>query len=103
LYPDSTTLTNAYIAQVNSMREMAMGKGLSAAVYTEITDVEDELNGFYTYDRYIAKMDFARVKAANRALIDGIPYFRPGASYSFRTVTPGVTDRYIRQSDCWFG
>lgn len=99
LYPDSNTLTNAYIAQVNSVRELATAKGLSAAVYTEITDVEDELNGFYTYDRYIQKMDFARVRNANRALIEGIPYFRPGASYSFRTVTPSVTDRYIRHSD----
>jgi hypothetical protein len=98
LYPDANSLANAYIEQVNSLRELAVAKGLSAAVYTETTDVEDELNGFYTYDRVIRKMDFARVRAANRALIDGIPYFRNGASYSFRTVTPNVTNRYVRHA-----
>lgn len=95
LYPDSATLTNVYLEQVNGLRELAMSKGLSAAVYTEITDVEDELNGFLTYDRQVRKMDFARVKTAHEALISGEPYLRRGTSYSFRTVTPGV-NRYMR-------
>ena len=38
------------------------GNGLSGSVYTEPTDVEEELNGFFTYDRQIRKMDFARVR-----------------------------------------
>ncbi len=98
LYPDSNSLTNVFIDQVNSLRELAMSQGLSAAVYTETTDVEDELNGFVTYDRQVKKMDFVRVKAANQALVDGVPYIRQGASYSFRTVTPGVTNRYLRHN-----
>ena len=40
-------------------------KGLSAAVYTEITDVEIELNGLMTYDR-ILKCDPKRIALANR-------------------------------------
>jgi hypothetical protein len=39
--------------------------GLSAAVYTQITDVETELNGLLTYDR-IPKMDIAQIAKANR-------------------------------------
>ena len=41
---------------------------LSAAVYTQITDVETECNGLLTYDRLL-KADPARIRAANGALI----------------------------------
>ncbi|HEX5686127.1 MAG TPA: AbfB domain-containing protein, partial [Ideonella sp.] len=99
LYPDQASLQSAYVAQVNRIRELVNTKGLSAVVYTEITDVEDELNGFLTYDRRVKKMDFALVRATNQALVEGVPYFRLGTSYSLRTVTPGVTDRYIRHFD----
>jgi hypothetical protein len=30
--------------------------GLSAAVYTQLSDVEDEVNGLFTYDRKICKV-----------------------------------------------
>lgn len=40
-------------------------KGLSAAVYTQLTDVEDELNGLITYDRKIIKMDVEKVREIN--------------------------------------
>jgi len=96
LYPDQASLFNAYAGQVESLRDLALSQGLSAAVYTETTDVEDELNGFLTYDRQVRKMDFAAVKAVNRALVEGVPYLRHGAPYSFRTVTPGFDDRYLR-------
>jgi len=39
-------------------------QGLSAAVYTEITDVEIELNGTLTYDRKVRKPDADRIRAA---------------------------------------
>jgi hypothetical protein len=34
-----------------------VGKGLSAAVYTQLSDVEDEVNGLFTYDRKICKIN----------------------------------------------
>lgn len=43
-------------------------KGLGAAVYTQLTDVEREVNGIMTYDRKFEKMDFRRVRAANEAV-----------------------------------
>ena len=34
-----------------------VAKGLSAVVYTQLSDVEDEVNGILTYDREICKFD----------------------------------------------
>lgn len=42
--------------------------GLGAAIYTQTTDVEHEVNGFLTYDRKFEKMDFARARLANEAV-----------------------------------
>jgi hypothetical protein len=42
--------------------------GLSAAVYTQTTDVEVETNGLMTYDRKVVKMPEAELKAAHQAL-----------------------------------
>ena len=35
----------------------AIKDGLCGTIYTQITDVEDEINGFYTYDRKVCKVD----------------------------------------------
>ncbi|MEN6338709.1 MAG: glycoside hydrolase family 2 TIM barrel-domain containing protein [Clostridiaceae bacterium] len=43
-------------------------KGLSAAVYTQLSDVEQETNGFVTYDREVVKFDITRVRALNEKL-----------------------------------
>ena len=40
-------------------------KGLSALVYTEVSDVEDETNGLLTYDREIVKVDIDFMKKIN--------------------------------------
>lgn len=46
----------------------AAQKGLSACVYTQLSDVEDEVNGFVTYDRRVEKMDAEVVAALNARL-----------------------------------
>ena len=43
-------------------------KGLSAAVYTQTTDVEVETNGFLTYDRKVQKMSVADLKALHEKI-----------------------------------
>jgi hypothetical protein len=43
--------------------------GISAAIYTQLSDVEGELNGFFTYDRQLAKMDLKQVRAINQKII----------------------------------
>ena len=42
--------------------------GLSALVYTQVSDVEDEVNGLFTYDRQAIKPDPAAIRAVNEAL-----------------------------------
>ncbi len=95
LYPDAAALTQVFTGQISLLREQASTQGLSAAVYTEITDVEDELNGFLTYDRQVKKLDFAAVRAANEQLLNGVPFVRTGGSYSLRSVATDATDRFL--------
>ena len=35
----------------------AIGRGLCGAIYTQVSDVEDEINGLLTYDRKVCKAD----------------------------------------------
>lgn len=44
-------------------------KGLSAIIYTEVSDVEDELNGLLTYDREVLKVDPEMMKELNSKLV----------------------------------
>lgn len=48
-------------------------QGLSAAVYTQTTDVEGEVNGIMTYDRAVIKMDEARLREINQKIIASMP------------------------------
>lgn len=52
------------------LRDQGAPYGLSGSVYTQITDVEGEQNGFLTYDREVMKVDEARVRASNLAVIE---------------------------------
>jgi hypothetical protein len=88
--PDSATLTRKYVENQQAVIASAKSCGISAAIYTQVTDVEGELNGFFTYDRQVAKMDLKQVKAINQKIIasaDGtagnVPQPPPG--------TPGLT------------
>ena len=47
-------------------------KGTSAAIYTQTTDVESEINGLITYDREEIKVDKGRIKAANEKIINSL-------------------------------
>jgi hypothetical protein len=58
-------LTKRYEGLQVDLAKLVKDRGLGAAIYTQITDVEHEVNGFLTFDRKLEKMDFARVKAAN--------------------------------------
>lgn len=66
-FEDSEALTDAYVELLQKLRSL-IGGGLSAAVYTQTTDVEIEVNGMMTYDRAMIKMDAARIAEAARKL-----------------------------------
>ncbi len=46
----------------------ALGRGLGALVYTQLSDVEEELNGLVTYDRRVVKMPLAELRQINNAV-----------------------------------
>ncbi len=48
----------------------AMKQGLCAAVYTQLTDVEDELNGLITYDRKVLKLPVDKVRQINACFMN---------------------------------
>ena len=60
-FSDKESLTSAYHGLMLKLHPL-IGKGLSAAVYTQTTDVEVEVNGFLTYDRAVEKMPAGDLK-----------------------------------------
>jgi hypothetical protein len=90
-------LTRKYerlLAQVWQLKEE---RGLSAAVYTQITDVETEANGLLTYDRAVLKIDHERAAAVNQGRIEKIPLIttvvptsqQEGLTWRYTTEKPG--------------
>ncbi|MFF1448202.1 PA14 domain-containing protein [Streptomyces sp. NPDC058274] len=65
---DPSAYTDDYLARLAEVHQLAC-KGGNGAVYTQISDVEGELNGLLTYDRKVVKPDVQRLKAAHDALI----------------------------------
>jgi hypothetical protein len=64
-------LQDRYLKVIADLGPLIKNKGLSAAVYTELTDVEDEVNGYYTYDRQMFKMTSVdELKKAHTLLIE---------------------------------
>jgi hypothetical protein len=61
-----TDLTRKYEILLQGVYRLKGERALSAAVYTQITDVETEANGLLTYDREVMKVDLERVAAANK-------------------------------------
>ncbi|UCD52349.1 MAG: hypothetical protein JSW27_06865 [Phycisphaerales bacterium] len=66
-YDNRAELTDAYLALLDNLRPL-IGGGLTAAVYTQTSDVEIEVNGLMTYDRAMIKMDTDKVRAAAEKL-----------------------------------
>ena len=66
-YKTRDELTAAYVTLIDNLRSL-IGGGLAAAVYTQTTDVEIEVNGMMTYDRAMIKMDAEEAAAANKRL-----------------------------------
>ncbi|MFJ8486886.1 PA14 domain-containing protein [Streptomyces sp. NPDC094038] len=65
---DPATYTDDYLAKLAEVHALAC-QGGNGAVYTQISDVEGELNGLMTYDRRVVKPDVERLRTAQQALI----------------------------------
>ena len=58
-------VTDEYVKYAEQLKDL-IKKGYSAAVYTQTTDVESEVNGFMTYDRKVVKLEQDRAAKVNR-------------------------------------
>jgi hypothetical protein len=67
---DAGELITAYESLLKNAWELNANAGLSAIIYTQLTDVETECNGLMTYDREVCKMPAARTAAANGGTLD---------------------------------
>ncbi|MBV1855621.1 AbfB domain-containing protein [Catellatospora tritici] len=97
MLPDSASLTQRYVSITSQLRDLISTRGLSASVYTEPTDVENEVNGFHTYDRAVQKMNFAQVTAVNnsvKAAAQGT-YLPVNQLVSLKVTTSCCTDRSL--------
>ena len=70
-FKTSKEVTDKYVEFAKELAQMAK-TGFSAAVYTQTTDVEGEVNGLMTYDRKVIKLEEKAVKKANEAVINAI-------------------------------
>lgn len=61
-----TALSELYVTKVLP----AVRRGLCAAIYTQVSDIEDEINGLLTYDRRVCKADCEAMQQLARALQD---------------------------------
>ena len=57
-----TQLTAAIGKMYAEMVNPAIPEGLCGVVYTQLSDVEDEINGLYTYDRQVCKVDAEKLR-----------------------------------------
>lgn len=57
---------NEYKRFINEEIIPNISKGLSAFIYTQLSDVEDEINGFVTYDREVVKFDVDTINEINK-------------------------------------
>src|ERR1051326_4566393 len=64
-FTNAMALTAAYTDLTQKLFPLIEEKCLSAAIYTQTTDVEIEVNGLMTYDRAITKMDLKKIAEAN--------------------------------------
>ena len=63
----SKEVTDTYVGYIDELLKLAAA-GYTGAVYTQTTDVENEVNGIMTYDRKVIKLDEKRLREANQAL-----------------------------------
>ena len=67
-FKEQKAFEDALVALYENEIIPAVGKGLCATVYTQVSDVEDETNGLLSYDRRVTKVDPERMQAIAEAI-----------------------------------
>lgn len=70
-YKTSEEATKAYVDLADKLKKL-IPFGYSAAVYTQTTDVEIEVNGLMTYDRKVVKLLEEKIRKANQEIIESL-------------------------------
>ena len=70
-YKNGDDVLDAYERYAEELIDLVQ-KGFAAAVYTQTTDVEGEVNGLMTYDRKVIKVDAERLAKINRTVIESM-------------------------------
>ena len=65
---EEANLNDRYVSYVTKLINNVDSMAISGAIYTQTTDCETELNGFYTYDRKVFKFDEERFTEINTRL-----------------------------------
>lgn len=68
-YPDQTSFEEAVATLYRAEILPQLANGLSALVYTQVSDVEDEINGWVTYDRHVVKARVELIAELNGELM----------------------------------
>lgn len=66
-FKNSKEVTDEYVKYAEMLKKM-IRSGFSAAVYTQTTDVEGEVNGLMTYDRKVVKLEEDRTRKINQEI-----------------------------------
>lgn len=96
-YQSKEELTMQYERLIRKLRPL-IGNGLAAAIYTQTTDVEGEVNGLMTYDREVIKFDVERMAELHKKLYGPQPKIeikpvvatseREGQTWKYTTAKP---------------
>ena len=67
LFNNKEDFQKEYIRFINEEIKSCKNKGMSGFIYTQLSDVEEEMNGFVTYDRKEIKVDIPVIKKINES------------------------------------
>ena len=95
--------TKRYQELMKTAYQLHQERGTSAFVYTQLTDVEQEINGLLTYDRAVVKLDPKIVAAANRGEFLPLPP-NPNPDFVATSQDAPLQWQYTtdRPADNWF-
>jgi len=97
----SANYTAKYIGMIHQVKELMYSPGLSYAIFTQITDVENERNGLLTYDRAVFKGDMDLMRKANEDVITSSNFVAMPITDSFRDEFTNDADKWGFQEGLW--
>ena len=74
-FKDEKAATEEYVKYMETFLDQ-IEKGYTVGVYTQLTDVEKEVNGIFTYDRKLLKFNSDAISAINRRIVQSLEKIR---------------------------